>query len=137
MNEAKYRRDLIELMRGQGWDAQAHEDMHHNYIADMSFAAHGVDGWIECKYLPKFPTSLKAIPHYTTGQRDWLIKRGSVGAGAVYLLVGTPDHHTMWDWQVLKAVHGLPYPEAAQQAVCNGDTLADVVRYLRGVVQHW
>lgn len=92
------------------WDAQRHEDRYSEDIPDVSFALTvgnrgivGVDGWIELKTIPAWPASLKTmvnIPHLTSGQVNWMERRGSAGTGSVFMLlaVGVIGHA---DWALI------------------------------------
>lgn len=135
MTELKYKHELMALLRGLKFKVQDHEDMIQPYIPDLSFSFARTDGWIEVKYLPKAPTSLSAIKHYTHGQQQWLVNRGMVGSGHCYLLVGTPDMHYLWRWSSLGAARDEPWDRATIRAM--GDsTLAGLCRGLAAVVQH-
>jgi len=107
-NETDYKNNLISLLISRSAHVQRHEDKNENYIPDMSLAINGGEWWIEVKYCKKSPTSLTAIPHYTTGQRDWLIQRGKNGAGKAYLLVGLPDCDLLIHHSQLIRLHDLP-----------------------------
>lgn len=135
MNEQDYKVDAMGILRALGWKTQHHEDMLVKFIPDVSFGFAGVDGWIEMKYADKTPRSLGSIPHYTHGQQDWLISRGSKGSGHCYLWVGTPLGHYVWRWSTLSKCRDLPWVEAVGQALSSTD-LGDLCRTITAVVRH-
>jgi len=121
MTELEYKHEVADLLRGLGWKTQQHEDSVQNFIPDLSFSAHRADGWIEIKYCEKIPKSLNAIKHYTHGQQDWLIQRGSKGSGHCYLWIGTPNAHFLWRWSSLAESRDLPWADAASRALVYED----------------
>jgi hypothetical protein len=132
--ELDYKHDVISILRGMGWNVQAHEDMIEKFIPDLSFGSARQDGWIELKYVNKLPKSLGAIPHFTHGQQEWLIKRGMKGSGHCYLLVGSPDGHFIWRWSALGAVRDLPWAEAVARGMSDAD-LGGLLRVVDAVVR--
>jgi hypothetical protein len=93
MIESDYKRLITNALTAMGWDIQWHEDAFVKYIPDISFGAHGIDGWIEVKFKQDPPKRIGDIKHYTKGQEDWLRKRGAVGAGRCYVVLGTGVGH--------------------------------------------
>lgn len=75
---------------GQYWTATRHEPYPwERGIADVSYAARGIQGWIELKCLPEWPVrqdTIVKIDHFTPQQRIWLYRRGEYGKHT-YLLV--------------------------------------------------
>lgn len=49
--------DSVCRLMGLRWHVQRHEDKYSTGIADLSYACKGVDGWLEAKVLPKWPTT--------------------------------------------------------------------------------
>jgi hypothetical protein len=133
MNEAKYRKELVRLLAERGCEVQAHEEMHFNYVPDVSIAANGRDGWIELKYLQAAPKTLGHIDHYTKGQEQWLIKRGEAGCGSCFLVVGTPDIHVIWRWDSLKKIRNIPWGAAVARGVPTG-SIEELARWVSSVV---
>lgn len=87
--EARQWRYLRDQMAGH-WHVQRHEDKHSEDIPDVSFAARGVDGFLELKTLAKWPVKPNTpvrIAHLTGGQVNWMEERGAAGNGHVYLLL--------------------------------------------------
>jgi len=135
MNEIQYKRRVMAGLKAKGWHLQEHEDSLQSYIPDVSFGCSGVDGWIEFKYVKKFPTTLAHIDHWTRGQEDWLINRGRSGSGHCYLLLGTPDLHLVWRWQDLSRVRHIPFESAACLATISEGDIPGLCRRLSVVVQ--
>lgn len=124
MLELEYKRKVANALRTMGWDIQEHEDELQLYIPDLSFGAHGIDGWIEVKYKDRMPEGgLSKIKHYTKGQEDWLIHRGRAGSGHCYLLVGTGSGSCTWRWDSLRNARARTYI-AAQSLCCCRSTEA-------------
>jgi hypothetical protein len=134
VNELDYKRDVVSILRGIGFDVQAHEDAVDNFIPDLSFAFAGKDGWVELKYLNKLPRNLDAIPHYTYGQQEWLINRGFKGSGNCFLLVGSPRKHFLWYWRNLKMVRGLPWDDAVGYAMIE-DTVGGACHAISAAIE--
>jgi len=73
---------FIKESMGAHWDAQRHEDKDSLGIPDVSYGLQDRQGWIELKYVEKFPkrdTTPIKIPHFTPLQRNWLNKRYRYG----------------------------------------------------------
>lgn len=87
--ESALRRRVTTLLTSAGAHVTNHEDAVNLGVPDMSYGLRGVNGWIELKQLagpPKRPTTALRIRHYTSQQRDWLLRRGRV-SGNAHLLV--------------------------------------------------
>jgi len=112
MNEDEYKGKLAQALEYFGFDASRHEDKVLNFIPDISFAGHRVDGWIEVKWCERDPSSLGAISHWTRGQEEWLCHRGKCGSGFCFLLVGTPARHFMWHHGTLARARSMPFDSA-------------------------
>lgn len=108
-SEREYKAVVCNGLRALGWSIQWHEDKYANYIPDVSFGAHGIDGWIEVKFRREPPKTLGHISHYTIGQEDWLIERGQRGSGACYLLVGTGAGHLLLPHSALRNARTATY----------------------------
>lgn len=134
-NEHAFKKEVIDRMKPMGWLMQEHEDMYKKFIPDLSFAAHGKEGWIEVKYLKTQPKSLNDIKHYTIGQQEWLIERGMRGCGHCYLLVGVQDRGIfLWKWSTLRQVRKDGWADAVVMADAHGG-LEWVLRQLDAVVR--
>jgi len=74
---------------GREWDATRHEDSIGSGVPDVSFGYREKNGWIELKYLKKFParesTTIR-IPHLTKAQCNWLINRNVKGRNCWILI---------------------------------------------------
>lgn len=70
------------------WDHQRHEDKFSVGIPDISFGLGGKNGWIELKYLKKWPKlgDIVKIPHFTSQQKNWIYKRQKIGGNCWLLL---------------------------------------------------
>ena len=79
MSEKKMWQDLSHLMKGR-WHATRHEDGLSEGILDLSFGCVGVQGWVELKYLDRWPTrpGTLVVPNHplTPHQRLFLHLRG-------------------------------------------------------------
>lgn len=74
---------------GPLWHAQRHEDLVAKGLPDVSFGLAQVQGWIELKYLERWPNELRLavkIRHFTPMQKVWLLVRGRTG-GRCWLLL--------------------------------------------------
>lgn len=92
------------------WTAQRHEDRYSPDVPDVSFALNGVDGWAELKVVdptPK-PDALLRIAHFTSGQRNWLYKRGRAGTGHCFLLAKAEPWFLLIRWHMLPELDRLP-----------------------------
>lgn len=124
MVEADYKLAVMIALEGVGFKCQAHEDRLTKYIPDMSFAGHGVDGWVEVKYHEQAPRSLVDIHHWTPGQQQWLEDFGRVGSGHCYLLVGIGGgHHFMWHHTCLGKVRLVSFENAVEWACLRSHSL--------------
>ena len=88
---------LANGMRGR-WHAQRHEDKYASGIPDVSYAIHGVDGWIELKSLSRRP----ARPEVGLSkiQSAWLTLRGRMGNGNCFVLARFGREHLLFSWKV-------------------------------------
>lgn len=79
--------DQVKVSMSNLWDAQRHEDKYSVGIPDVSFGINDKNGWIELKYLEKWPKyGTVKIPHFTSQQRNWLERRDGFGGGCWLLL---------------------------------------------------
>lgn len=86
--ENTLKRYLVRIM-GTRWHTQSHEDQFSEGIPDLSFGSRGVNGWIELKFIEKYPIKLTTPikpKKYTPEQVNWLTKRGKKG-GLCWVLV--------------------------------------------------
>lgn len=125
-DEADYQRSLQLHLEARGWRTQAHEDRFMNFIPDVSFAAHSMDGWVEVKYCKRRPATIGSIPHYTRGQEKWLRDFGATGSGHCYLLVGSPHEHLLLRWDLLKDARPMTWSDALKIGVTR-DSLTEMV----------
>lgn len=119
-----------------GWKTQNQEHESARYVPDLSFAANGIDGWIEVKYAKVPPKTLGSIKHYTKGQEKWLADFGKAGGGHCYVLLGLPGKHVLFRWDRLKELRDMPLDDAiGNHKWLMGWTLEDLTaqmnRYLR------
>jgi hypothetical protein len=86
----------IRKTMGTRWCMQSHEDMYSEGIADLSFSARGVNGWIELKQIAKFPDNaeVKIKPvKYTAEQVNWINRKQRFGGHSfVFVKVGNEDY---------------------------------------------
>lgn len=55
-------------------------------VPDVYYSIHGYCGWIELKYIPKYPTRQFSIKHFTPGQKLWL-KQYKKHLGTAWVLI--------------------------------------------------
>lgn len=80
------------------------EKMYNPYrsgTADVWYSGNMGDIWIEYKYIPKIPKSLKIVPALTDRQLKWLRDRHAEGRN-IAVILGCPSggvflRHTHWD----------------------------------------
>lgn len=113
MSEEKLWDDLRDGMSAR-WHHQRHEDKYSKGIPDVSYGIAGLaDGWIELKYVEKFPANPGkegwdfGYRHFTADQRNWLTLRRKYGQGRVFLMCRFGDKVTaIWDWRKLAPLLG-------------------------------
>jgi len=108
--------DIRGAMVGR-WHAQRHEDRYSTGIPDVSFGiGRRSDGWVELKYLPKWPASRMACnkpwdfsyDHFTAEQRNWMSLRARHGTGRVFLICRFGDTCTLvWNWARIEKLLGV------------------------------
>lgn len=83
-----------------GMDLQRHEDYLSAGIPDVSFGVDGVDGWLELKWLPRWPVRPDTLPRFklTPIQQRWLTRRGERGGGSVFVLAGIGTERILVHW---------------------------------------
>lgn len=112
-SEADYQNHLIDNLESLGWVMQVHDDKVRRFIPDLSFAANGVDGWIEVKWLKQIPKTIGHIDHFTRGQEDWLKIRGRSGSGHAYLWIGSAERHWVVHHSALgRDFRSIPFEQA-------------------------
>lgn len=127
MNEAMYQDKLLTALHSRGWKTQVHDDKCCPFIPDLSFAAHGVDGWIEVKWLNKLPKTMGHIRHFTFGQEQWLKKVGMFGSGHCFLWIGSKDKHWIIKWQSLYShFRVIPFADAMDLAFLTESSLEEL-----------
>lgn len=92
---------IRSMLKSMGADYQRHEDVLSPGIPDISYALHGVDGWIELKYRPAWPKRAK-LKLLDPAQSIWHVKRGLKGSGSVFTLaqIGREHYLIWWDCAV-------------------------------------
>ena len=123
MDEGYCRREIVPAMIELGAHALPVENSVHDGTPDINWAFEGREGWVELKYLDRFPVrkGIVRIEHYTQQQRlfaacrmqsggNWalilIVGKGAerecvAFTGAKGLLVGTKDAawlHKNMDW---------------------------------------
>ena len=84
--ENSFKKYLVRRL-GSRWDVQSHEDKYSSGIADLSFGAKGVNGWIELKIIASWNGDRPVKPSkYTRIQINWLNKRDRKG-GRCFVMV--------------------------------------------------
>ena len=97
--ERTFKEYLVRIM-GTRWDVQSHEDRYSDSIPDLSYAANGVNGWIELKQIknwPKKDDTLVKPDHYTAGQVSWIKKRGRMG-GHCFVMVKVSNEYFIFSY---------------------------------------
>lgn len=82
------------------WHAQRHEDKYCVGIPDVSYGLRGVHGWLELKYLARWPqkaTTTVKLDHFTKQQRLWLRTRGRM-AGSCFLFLQVESDFALVPW---------------------------------------
>ena len=89
-NESEFKMWVMNsLAHDFGFDFELHEDKRKAGIADVSYGAYGINGWIEFKFGNRAA--------FETAQPKWLTKRANAG-GHVYVFIGFPDRSmTIYD----------------------------------------
>lgn len=88
-------------MIGTRWDVQSHEDQFSTGIPDLSFAAGGVDGWIELKQIPRWPARASTLvkpSKYTADQVNWLRRRAKKGSGQCFVFVRVDKEYFLFSY---------------------------------------
>ncbi len=101
---SKYVRDLISRFG----HVESHEDRYKTGIPDLSYGVGGINGWIELKYLPSWPTKPEApvkLRRFTPAQRNWLQSRGAAG-GHCFLLLQVKDEYLLFHHSVIGDIDG-------------------------------
>lgn len=104
MDENEFKRKFCSVLKNTyGFSTQCHEDKYEIDIADTSFAAEGIDGWIEFKHLKSKPSKTTDIFNYIKfrrGQRLWMIERGEKGGGHVYLILSIEETNAAYIFDI-------------------------------------
>lgn len=124
-DETDYQKHFQIGLEAIGISSQAHEDSISNFIPDVSFSGHGIDGWVEVKYCKKPPKTLGSIKHWTKGQEAWLKEFGAKGNGHCYLLVGVPGWHYLFHYSHLAKARTAPFSTATGQMIAIKDDTID------------
>lgn len=134
-DETAYKNALSAQLVEWGWDVQRHEDKYCRFIPDMSFAAHGADGWIEVKYLKVKAPKLFKIEHLTAGQLSWLETRARMGRSLCFVLVGTLAESILLPATRVRGLIGAPWPRAVALARGAGPDAESTARMLNELVR--
>lgn len=126
MTEGEFKTGLMNALAYEGYISQRHEDRYENFIPDLSFSGHGVDGWVEIKSCTECPDTLNDLKHWTRGQEEFLRLHGPKGSGHCYLVVGTPDGIWAWRWDSLSHVRNMEWDAAIRHSKIAGQ---DLVRF--------
>lgn len=129
-SEADFSKAIQTAMNYLGWECQPHEDKVSNFIADLSFSANKVDGWMELKWCDQEPGTLNSIDHWTKGQEQWLERRGKAGSGMCFLVLGTPRQCYAWKWDKLSKVRNLSFTAAASEATFKKQHPHELIRVM-------
>lgn len=129
-NEADFSKAIQTAMNYLGWECQSHEDKISNFIPDLSFSANKMDGWMELKWCNEEPGTLNSIDHWTKGQEDFLTRRGKVGSGLCFLVLGTPKQVYAWKWDKLARVRHVPFVAAASDATFKKAHPHEIIRVM-------
>lgn len=136
--------DYLSRQMSGLWDAQRHEDRHSPDVPDVSFAMQGIDGWLELKTLaawPKRSTTQVYLEHLTSGQVNWLERRGSRGSGRVWLLLAVGTEMAEAEWLLVPSTRVRTLYEREYKCshmrlnfgLCHGQELSKALPYaLRG-----
>ena len=102
--EQLFKNRFRNLLFSMGASVSFHEDRYTIGTPDISYGLNGVNGWIEAKYLDKWPKSgVVKIDHYTPQQKNWLMERGKAG-GKCFLLVGVGSEMMLFDHETAQDV---------------------------------
>lgn len=97
-----------KLMRNMQWDeGTRHEDAYQSGIADVSFCAGGLHGWLELKFTDDWPARSTTIvrPKHplTYAQKEFLTLKGKRG-GNTWVLWQIGDSHLLYDWTKIEHI---------------------------------
>ena len=92
MSETIIWKVIEPIILKHGGEATRHEDTYLAGIPDISYGLRKVNGWIESKYINKWPKARRGVVRfrrYTTKQRNWTIRRQKAGGHCyIILLIG-------------------------------------------------
>lgn len=123
LNEQKFKTSIvIPGLERRGFDVQAHEDRDDIGIPDLSFGYKKVDGWIELKVLRARKKEF-VINNFTEQQKEWLIRRGSRGQGACFLMIGILSENVIvtLNWMHIKHYMNASWQEAESVFLTNSE----------------
>lgn len=113
--EGRFWQTLRGRLQGS-WHAQRLEDAYSAGIPDVSWAARGVEGFIELKALNAWPPrrlNLASTCHLSSEQVGWLESRGEAGSGRCFVFLRAGRRHVLWHWPVARRLlESLPADEA-------------------------
>ena len=108
MNEAGVWQTLKKGMMCSGWHVTRIESSAGNGVPDVSYGIPGINGFIELKYIAKWPvkaTTKVKLP-LRPEQKHWIKARGSI-AGNVWVFVRIEDTFFLLTYtEALEAVEG-------------------------------
>lgn len=94
-SEQEFKNNLKDWLEYLGFHVQRHEDKYETGIADLSYGAGLVNGWIETKWIDI---------RFEKKQPLWLSKRAMTG-GFVWVIVGEPGGCKVINWRMLTLHH--------------------------------
>lgn len=83
--------EVLESIILKEGDCSRHEDKYKSGVPDISYGINDINGWIESKFIDKWPTRDKTVNlrKFTSQQRRWITKRNNSGGNCyIILLVG-------------------------------------------------
>ena len=122
--EAKLKEKIHNKILSRGGDTQNHEDKNSIGIPDISYGINGINGWIEAKYLGKWPRSgVVKIDHYSGQQRNWLRIRGRAG-GRCFLILQVDNVYMIFNHETAQSVGSMTQDEMMTQ--CDFCSIGDI-----------
>lgn len=137
--ENSFKKYLVRKM-GLKWDVQSHEDRYSEGIADLSYGYKKINGWIELKFVAKWPVrpSTKVrIPHFTKEQCNWLRRRNFKG-GRCFIFIKIEKNHLIFDANVGPDIrNGLTKKQLLDKCIRWWGPSLDVEEFLEVISHSW
>lgn len=135
-----WKKKLSPYFKKHRVDASRHEDKLMLGVPDVSFGYKGINGWIELKFLPKWPPTDKTIlklRKFKPEQRNFIRKRGRTGGHCfLMLMVGdrNPRDYVLWNWVSAIKIQReqLTVEEAIQESLFSEESLEGLLEPLIG-----